>query len=123
MSEKDEDIRLRKGPSTATERATYPHATAHIIEGHTDAIWSVALLRGTTTKGFISASADGTTRVWKLSPAEEKELKERQDKGKGAREVYWFDTQVELYQLLLLFRMTCLAFLTTMLLLDTGMVV
>ena len=65
LHEKDEDIRLRNGPPTAKERATYPHATQHKVEGHTDAVWSVALLGDEhTTDGMVTSSADGTTRVW-----------------------------------------------------------
>jgi striatin 1/3/4 len=117
------DKEFHLGPSTSSERSTYPHATAHIIKGHTDAVWAVDLLNDSAidglTKGFISASADGTTRVWKFdndedrgeeeekegggeeTPSEKeknrkkkkkkhKELQNDQQKNSGAKEVYCF---------------------------------
>lgn len=77
----DEDIRLRNGPPSHTERDTYPHATIHKIQGHEDAVWSVDLLNdGTKTNGMVSVSADKTIRIWSLNNINE-------DGGGGQKEM------------------------------------
>ena len=81
VREQDEDIRLRKGPSTSKERATYKHSTSHVVNGHTDAVWSVALLRHDS---FVSVSADGTARVWNFS--------HQRNRNSGTQEMYRHQT-------------------------------
>ena len=70
----DSTVQIWALPSRGDNRDTYAPFDASFnlgrLEGHTDGVWDVCLLGGSSpdTEVLASASADGTVKIWDVSP-------------------------------------------------------